>query len=121
MPLDIDDTKLADGICYGECGACGRLSFPTDREKCAACGSPDVHGRRSARTAVLSTWTTVGQGPPEFETPYVLGWADLDEPKLPVLGHLRGDPGKGRRVRVATVEGSKDDAGVPLIVLEVQP
>lgn len=121
MPLDTGDATLADGIGYGRCGACGRLSFPTDPGKCAACGSPDVDGRRSASTAVLSTWTIVGQGPPEFETPYVLGWADLDEPTLPVLGHLRGDPRKGRPVRVATVEGSEDDAGVPLIVLEVQP
>jgi 4-hydroxybenzoyl-CoA thioesterase len=120
---DAPESAALPGVSYGECPVCARIAFPTERS-CLVCGAEPAE-RRSGAHAVLTTWTTVHQAPPEFETPYVLGWVELTEPALAVMGRFEGAAAAdglqaGTAVRVSTVE---EPAGHPggVVLLEVAP
>jgi uncharacterized OB-fold protein len=72
-----------------ECTDCGR-TYVAQGETCGLCGveMKELKGHGRGR---LTSWTTVHAGR-DGESPYVLGWVDLDGLGLGVLGRFPGDP-----------------------------
>lgn len=113
------------GLAISRCPRCLRVGFPVE-PYCVACGTETTESR-SAAAGVLTTWTTVRQAPQGFEAPYVLGWVDLDDPVIPVMGIIEGGNGarlddlrSGLAVRVSAIDGPTYAAG-PTVFLEVAP
>lgn len=102
------------GVATSNCPECGRLAYPPEPE-CLTCGARPTPSRSGA-DGTLVTWTTVHQAPEGFTAPYVLGWVELSDTPLPVLGRftdeMRWPLSAGTPVSVTT-DGSSD-----LVLLE---
>jgi uncharacterized protein len=62
----------------GHCPGCGANYFPA-RSVCSRCLRGDLERVPLASSGTLYTYTVVHQSLPEFETPYILGYVDLDD------------------------------------------
>lgn len=108
------------GLAYTHCPGCGRVAVPAEAV-CVACGAATT-AARSGATGVITTWTTVRHAPAGFEAPYVLGWVELDDPALPVMGVVDGGPARlddlraGLPVRVSAVDHPSDPARSAVVV-----
>jgi len=61
------------------CSACGTLAFPK-REVCSGCGADSgLEPARLSARGKLYTYTEVHAAPAGFNTPYVIGYVDLDD------------------------------------------
>lgn len=107
--VHVDAEARLPGVPLSRCGACGYVAIPP-ATTCQVCKAPAVVGRSGPR-GTLATWTLVHQAPARFTTPYVLGWADLDEPGPGILGHVTG---KGL---VGDISGLR--AGIQVLIWEV--
>jgi uncharacterized protein len=72
----------------GRCPECGAVYFPA-RSVCARCLCGDLERVPLCSSGTLYTYTVIHQSLPQFETPYVLGYVDLDD-KVRVAGQLVG-------------------------------
>ena len=112
-----DQPASLPGVLASNCGECGRTAYPAEDE-CLACGAVPITARSGAE-ATLVTWTTVYQAPPGFKTPYVLGWAELADVAVPVLGRFAADvPLEELRAGMPLRVGTASE-GDGLILLEV--
>lgn len=78
-----------DGTAYlvgGRCPGCGAHYFPA-RSVCSRCLCGDVERVPLCSSGTLYTYTVIHQSLPQFETPYVLGYVDLDD-NVRVAGQL---------------------------------
>jgi uncharacterized OB-fold protein len=62
----------------GRCPGCGAFYFPA-RSVCSRCLCGDVERVPLCSSGTLYTYTVIHQSLPQFETPYVLGYVDLDD------------------------------------------
>jgi uncharacterized OB-fold protein len=79
----------ADGKGYlvgGRCPGCGAHYFPA-RSVCSRCLCGDVQRVPLCSSGTLYTYTVVHQSLPQFETPYIIGYVDLDD-NVRVAGQL---------------------------------
>ncbi len=94
------------------CPTCGAHYFPT-REVCAGCLTEDLETVPLPRRGTLYTYTAVHQSTPAFETPYVLGYVDLEAP-VRVMGQIDVDPEEvaiGMALELKIVPWGTDDEG----------
>lgn len=80
-----------DGLGYlvgGRCPDCGAHYFPA-RSVCSRCLNGDVQRVPLCSSGTLYTYTVIHQSLPQFETPYILGYVDLDD-KVRIAGQLVG-------------------------------
>jgi uncharacterized OB-fold protein len=80
-----------DGTGYlvgGHCPECGAFYFPA-RSVCSRCLCGDLERVPLSSSGSLYTYTVIHQSLPEFETPYLLGYVDLDD-NVRVAGQLVG-------------------------------
>jgi len=85
--LDVD----ADGkgfLIGGRCPECGSFYFPA-RSVCSSCLCGELERVPLCSTGTLYTYTVIHQSLPQFETPYILGYVDLDD-NVRVAGQLVG-------------------------------
>lgn len=88
-----------------DCPSCSEVSFPF-RDRCTACGS-ETESLLFDRTTELETYSTVHVGPPQFETPYSVGYVRLRPGPVRAFTPLDGDPDAfeiGMTVAVDTME-----------------
>ena len=71
----------------GRCPGC-EAYFPA-RSVCSRCLRGDVERVPLCSSGSLYTYTVIHQSLPQFETPYILGYVDLDD-KVRVAGQLVG-------------------------------
>ena len=62
----------------GRCPGCGAFYFPA-RSVCSRCLGGDVERVPLRGSGTLYTYTVIHQSLPQFETPYILGYVDLDD------------------------------------------
>ena len=62
----------------GRCPECAAYYFPA-RSVCSRCLCGDVERVPLSSSGSLYTWTVIYQSLPQFETPYILGYVDLDD------------------------------------------
>lgn len=62
----------------GRCPECAAYYFPA-RSVCSRCLCGDLERVPLSSSGSLYTWTVVYQSLPQFETPYILGYVDLDD------------------------------------------
>jgi YbgC/YbaW family acyl-CoA thioester hydrolase len=106
------------GVLLSTCSECGRVAYPAE-EECLACGAIPV-ASQSGADAKLVTWTTVHQPPPGFTAPYVLGWAELADAPVPVLGRLTAADAQIKALRAGMPLRVTTASGPPgLLLLEV--
>lgn len=72
----------------GRCPKCEAFYFPA-RSVCARCLCGDIERVALCGSGTLYTYTVIHQSLPQFETPYVLGYVDLDD-NVRVAGQLVG-------------------------------
>jgi uncharacterized OB-fold protein len=72
----------------GRCTGCGAYYFPA-RSVCSRCLCGDVERVPLSGSGTLYTYTVIHQSLPQFETPYILGYVDLDD-NVRVAGQLAG-------------------------------
>ena len=70
----------------GRCPECGAFYFPA-RSVCSRCLCGDLERVPLSSSGSLYTYTVIHQSLPQFETPYVLGYVDLDD-NVRVAGQL---------------------------------
>lgn len=70
----------------GHCPGCGAFYFPA-RSVCSRCLRGDLERVPLCSSGSLYTYTVIHQSLPQFETPYVLGYVDLDD-NVRVAGQL---------------------------------
>jgi uncharacterized OB-fold protein len=70
----------------GRCPGCGAYYFPA-RSVCSRCLNGDVQRVPLCSSGTLYTYTVIHQSLPQFETPYILGYVDLDD-NVRVAGQL---------------------------------
>jgi YbgC/YbaW family acyl-CoA thioester hydrolase len=76
----------APGVTVSKCETCDRVAFPAE-VVCLTCAAFPVQ-RRTGADGTLVSWTTVHQAAAEFPTPFVLGWVQLADAPVPVLGRF---------------------------------
>lgn len=72
----------------GRCPECGAFYFPA-RSVCSRCLCGDLERVPLCSSGSLYTYTVIHQSLPQFETPYILGYVDLDD-NVRVAGQLVG-------------------------------
>ena len=72
----------------GRCPGCGAFYFPA-RSVCSRCLCGDLEIVPLCSTGTLYTYTVIHQSLPQFETPYILGYVDLDD-NVRVAGQIFG-------------------------------
>jgi len=70
----------------GHCPGCGAFYFPA-RSVCSRCLRGDLERVPLCSSGTLYTYTVIHQSLPQFPTPYVLGYVDLDD-NVRVAGQL---------------------------------
>ncbi len=112
-PRELVVTEEGSGHLVGSrCPTCGAHYFPT-REVCAGCLTEDLETVALPRRGTLYTYTVVHQSTPAFETPYVLGYVDLEGP-VRVMGQIDLEPGDveiGMDLELKIVPWGTDDEG----------
>jgi uncharacterized OB-fold protein len=98
-----------------ECVDCGR-TYVADGETCPLCGRPTKELTGDGRGR-LTSWTTVFATSAGVE-PYVLGWAELDDVGVGVLGRFLGDASAVRRDLPLRVHQTAGNDGWPQLWLE---
>ncbi|MDA8185559.1 MAG: Zn-ribbon domain-containing OB-fold protein [Actinomycetota bacterium] len=68
------------------CPGCGASYFPA-RSVCSRCLRGDLERVPLGSSGTLYTYTVIHQSLPQFETPYILGYVDLDD-NVRVAGQL---------------------------------
>ena len=101
-----------------ECPDCVR-TYVALGEICRLCGLAAKELTVSGRGR-LASWTAVHTVPPG-EEPYTLGWADLDDVGVGVLGRFTGDTHTLCRGLPVLVRQSDAADGWPRISLEAEP
>lgn len=112
------------GMLYGNgCTKCHNQFFPK-RVFCPSCLSADaLQSFPLPETGVLYTYTTIHTGSKLFETPYKVGYVDVN-PQLRLFGHIRGEsqPKINGRVRITLgpigQDGDKTLWGVVFVPIE---
>ena len=79
LPGSVESSGI-DGpyLVGGQCGACALKLYP-QAPVCPACWSKDVAPARLSRRGTLYTYTVVYAGRSGWQTPYALGYVDLDD------------------------------------------
>lgn len=72
-------------LAVGICARCASVRHPVPA-RCPACGG-EVRSRIVPRGR-LRSWTVVNQAPPGFTAPYTIGWVQLDDAGIGVMGRL---------------------------------
>jgi uncharacterized OB-fold protein len=70
----------------GHCPGCGAFYFPA-RSVCSRCLCGDLERVPLCSSGSLYTYTVIHQSLPQFQTPYILGYVDLDD-NVRVAGQL---------------------------------
>ena len=104
------------------CKVCGITYFPR-RKLCVECFKRDaLDDVRLCNEGVLHTFTVVYRSTPKFNTPYILGFVDLDVDKIRIFASIRNcqeDQLKiGMRMKVAfgVVERKTENGGNERVV-----
>ena len=93
------------------CKDCDTPFFPPT-DPCPACGGSDIVGQDMPRQGTVYSETTVFVAPKQWNTPYQLGYVDLQNGAR-VLSHLTGAPQIGDTVSLATGVVGQTDDGTP--------
>ena len=115
---DTDEDKPLRPLAVGICSGCGSVRHPIP-DHCPACRG--ALQRRVAATGRLWSWTVVRHAPPGFSAPYTIGWAQLDDVGIGVMGRfLTLSAGPVRFDAPVVVREDTVGAGPPRLWLAVE-
>ena len=106
----------------GRCPGCGAFYFPA-RSVCSRCLCGDLEIVPLCSTGTLYTYTVIHQSLPQFETPYLLGYVDLDD-NVRVAGQIVDVPADALELgmRLSTqIESRQGADGEPVLWFRFRP